>query len=327
MALPAVLWMHEHVTEREGAHRWPDGQYDDSHWEDCTWMSGVEFARATIRTSIPATHAEGELLRDASGESPLGGSNDINLQTGIRRRYGKSLPRIFGFSTLWAALRPGTGAVVAVDMGHFPYGHRLRRFSPSFTGNHRVFVARYDSGDDAWWCDPLAPTGTGYVGERVTKAELRTAVIGTAGQFVSPLLAKPVAAATSGDNVPTILSYTPGYKGRVENAAGARVRTAPAKTAATIRIVPAGKAETWTVVGYAKGEVLSGSERWLARVNAGRWEYTHSSNVSSVTAPPDVAAAVLAATTPLKASVASLTTRLAGVKNKTAATAADIAND
>lgn len=54
MTLPAPLWMHNHVSEREVARTWPDGQKDDSRWEDCMWCSVVEWLNDTWK-DVPDT--------------------------------------------------------------------------------------------------------------------------------------------------------------------------------------------------------------------------------------------------------------------------------
>jgi len=175
MTLPALLARakHVHVTERESAHRWPNGRYDDGAWEDCTFVSGLELARICHNTAIPATHYEEERLRQAAGKGPLGGSNANDLMLGYARRYGwHPAAPLSGFPALWAALTPGRAAMSQGGMGAFPWYHRLRRWDRGFSGRHAVFIARVDATDRVWWCDPLAPVGT-YQGEWVTKAELK----------------------------------------------------------------------------------------------------------------------------------------------------------
>ncbi len=176
MAVPALLSraQHDHVTEREVAHRWPDGQWDNGSWEDCTFTAGVELARLCKNKNIPSTHTEVEHLRDDAGEDPTGGTNQDDLWRGLLRRYKWVAPTpIRGFSALWSALKPGYAASCSGVMGIFPYGHRLRRWQPSFNGLHDVLIVRVDGTDRVWWCDPLAPEGKGYQGEWVTKAELK----------------------------------------------------------------------------------------------------------------------------------------------------------
>ncbi len=189
----AILANHTHISEREVAHTWPDGRKDDSQWEDCTFDSGVEYARLTIDPGIPATHREAEALRAASGKGPLGGSNIGDLRAGIKARYGKAPgPTSTSFSELWADLTPGTAAVSQGSMGAFASGHSLRRHDPGFAGAHAVLVIRpFGGADRVWWCDPLAPKGK-YEGEWVEKADLRLYVRGLNGaQHISRAIIRP----------------------------------------------------------------------------------------------------------------------------------------
>lgn len=184
MELPKT---HNHVSERESAHTWPDGQADDAKWEDCLWASAIEWVRLTHDDSIPPTLAEAELLRDASGEPPTGGSSADDVARGLRVRYGLTKATIGGFSNLWSNLNVGVAALAVGSMGAFPAGHRLRRWYPSFNGGHGVLVIRLDEQDRVWWCDPLAPD-TGYNGEWAAKAELAAYVNHMPGRhIVGPL--------------------------------------------------------------------------------------------------------------------------------------------
>jgi hypothetical protein len=174
MTLPALLKGHDHISERES----------DGSWEDCTWDSGLEWYRLCYDDSKPATHAEAQALRAASGEPATGGSNLGDLRTGIARRYGKTMPAVIsGFSALWAALTPGNAAVCQGGMSAFSSGHRLSRWQTNFDGSHAVFIARVDATDRVWWCDPLA-TDAGYAGEWITKAELASYVNAFGGQHL-----------------------------------------------------------------------------------------------------------------------------------------------
>lgn len=162
---------HVHVSEREGAHVWPDGRLDDAAWEDCLWSSAVEWVRALGR-AVPATHAEAEGLRAASGQGPLGGSTLDDLRRGLDARYRLAMPApVSGAAAVVAALEPGMAAVVTGSLGGFPAGHRLRRWQPGFTGGHAVYLER--GLDGTWlWCDPLAPVGASP--DRVAEADVRT---------------------------------------------------------------------------------------------------------------------------------------------------------
>jgi hypothetical protein len=128
--------------------------------------------------------------------------------------------------------------------------------------------------------------------------------------------------------MPSLSVYIPGHQAIVKAADGANVRSAPLVAAPKLRTIPAGSSETWNVTGWVKGDLSDGSDQWLVRWALTRWEYVHKVNVASVGIPaPDCTAAVAAATAPIRAEVAAVTARLAGVKTKTAAFAADIAND
>lgn len=325
MAIPSRISWHDHVSERETAHTWPDGQRDDAAWEDCTMDSAIEFARLTFRRSIPSTHREAEALRAASGEDPLGGTGIDDVIRGFKARYGwtSGYTQVSGFADLWTALKPGTAAIAQGKTGAFPAGHRLRRFDADFTGGHAVLVVRLDSQERVWWCDPLAPEGS-YQGEWVTKAELSTYVRAFAGSHLTaPLL--PVEA-----DMPTLTTYQPGYTITVK--ATSNIRSTPyVQSGNLLRTIAAGATEKWTIVGAVKGGVdaESGSDVWYARWANGRWEYTAKANVTSGPTAPvgtapvdttpfdqaDIDAAVKAATDPLKTQVTTLQTQLSAAQS------------
>lgn len=172
-------YAHRHVSEREAKHRWPDGRWDNRSWEDCLWASAVEALRfGGLR--IPATLAEAESIRSASGEPPTGASSQGNLAAGARARYGLMLTQGTGFDALWAALDPGTAAVVNGRLGGFRAGHKLRRHLPQYVDGHAIAAFRLANADRVWWCDPLAPAA--YGGELVTRADLAR-YAGTRSQF------------------------------------------------------------------------------------------------------------------------------------------------
>lgn len=262
MNLPA--W-HIHVSERQpGA------------WIDCTWDSGVEFVRLTHDKSIPATHAEGDALRKASGDL-VGGSSIGDLRRGIKARYGYTAPAaISGFAALWRAMEPGTAAVVQGSMSAFGPSHRLSRFDPNFDGGHAIAAMRLDTTDRAWWCDPEAPAGA-YRGEWVTKAELSRFVNAFAGQhIVAPIIG------AQEDNV-ELKTYMPGYTANVKP--NSNVRLGP-KIGAT-------KVHTTTdkmpvaVIGTVSGDVdpANGSNVWYVLWHDNRVEYTAKDNIVNLKPP------------------------------------------
>ncbi len=87
-------------------------------------------------------------------------------------------------------------------------------------------------------------------------------------------------------NMPTLTAYIPGQVATVKPTAN--VRPAPRLDAPKLRVVDT--AETWVVTGWVRGDVdpEGGSDQWVCRWAAGRWEYTAKSNLSAGPAPaPD----------------------------------------
>lgn len=172
MALPSILWAHDGISEREVAHRWPGGAFDNAAWEDCTWDSALMWYRLSYDDSRPSTHYEAERLRQASGEDTHSGSNPFDIVKGIRTRYGREVAKpIQGWSVLRIALGVGYNGLVSGSMGAFPWGHRLRRPQPGFASWHAVHVAKVDAAPRYWVTNPLFPED--HDGEWWTEDELR----------------------------------------------------------------------------------------------------------------------------------------------------------
>jgi len=285
---------HKHVSERQtGA------------WIDCTWDSGVEFVRLTHDKAIPATHAEGDALRKASGDT-VGGSSIGDLRRGIAARYHYAAPGpINTFNGLWSSLKPGTAAVVQGSMKAFGSTHRLSRFDPLFDGGHSVSVQRLDATDRVWWCDPEAPAGT-YKGEWVTKDELLRFVTEFGGQhIVAPILAPPppVTPPPTVTDMPALTAYTPGSAITIK--ATANIRKDPSNNATPLRTLTA--PETWAIIGTVKGEALAGTDVWYVRWAGDHYEYVNRNGVASPPVAPVKQADLDAAKAALAASQASLT--------------------
>jgi hypothetical protein len=188
---------HKHVSERQSGK-----------WEDCLWMSAVMWLRLVFDPTIPATHAEGDALRLASGD--LGFSNFWNLEAGVQVRYRWTLPDPVPPGALWATLAPGTAAVVIGNTGAWPSGSHWRRWSPGSVVDHAVFVYRFDATDAVWWCDPLAPEGA-YNGEPMPKAELlRFVAKAGVAQLVAPTLEGLMTPAAITDETPVLMDTTAG---------------------------------------------------------------------------------------------------------------------
>lgn len=242
---------------------------------DCLWMSAIEWLRECRRPSIPATHAEGDRLRAASGDT--GTSNMTNLRIGVARRYASIdlPPSQVGFAQLWEKLTPGRMALVSGKLTNMT--KHYRRWYPNYTKGHSCTVTRTGPGpDDLWWCDPGAPPG--YDGEPITKDQLR-AFIGNYGYpnlvGTRVILPPPPPPATMEDDMPALTSYIPGYTAVIKK--DASVRAEPKLTGEKLR--GTSTKESWTVTGWVDGETFSGSTQWLTRFHQGKWEYTVKANV------------------------------------------------
>jgi hypothetical protein len=124
-------------------------------------------------------------------------------------------------------------------------------------------------------------------------------------------------------DVPIPSEYIPGQVATIRNNAEVNVRAAPKTAATVIRKIPAGNVETWIVTCWEKGELTSGSDRWLARWASGRWEYVHKINVAAGPATP----AAGDCTAQVKLATDRLDARIAALKTKVASLAADLADD
>lgn len=280
--------MHIHVSERESAHVWPDGQQDDARWEDCAWCVLVEVLHdAGLIGDGDTTHDFAERLRAASGEPPTGGSNIDDLRRGVSAVLGITLPpTVAGTDAIIAALQTGSCALVNGSMGTFPPGSS---WDTAFAGFHSLYVARRAEGDFIR-CDPLAPEGIGYSGEPTTESDLRAFLSGF--PYGGQAVILPLAASTGGDMTAPVAEYVVGTAvirpPDDEAAAGhkANVRSAPVISSATL--LRAVEREDWGgVVGWVEGAEDSGSTRWLLHIAPdGSPEYTHSSNVPDGIAVP-----------------------------------------
>jgi hypothetical protein len=207
VTVPAALWNHRHVSERESAHWWPDGRWDNAAWEDCGWDTLIEFVRMTMRTSIPATHLEAERVRRLSGEDTTSGSHSGNFNRGLDKAYG--LGPLETHSDADVLNMPiGFAGHISGSMGVFPYGHRLRRWDADFRGAHRSLVFRVSAG--WYWCDPLAPAT--YQGEYISRTDLGRFMGGLpyGDHFIRPLLPKPAVPAPDPTPIGRV-RVNPGY--------------------------------------------------------------------------------------------------------------------
>lgn len=261
---------HIHISEREA----------DGTWEDCTWDSGLEWYRDCIDPRVPATHAEAQLLRRASGEPATGGSNLGDLKRGIKVRYGKDTPALVSNKTILAALKPGYASVLQGSMSAFGPDHRLSKFDRNFDGAHAVYLARTPKGN-LLWCDPEAPTAAD-VPVLVTEAEVTKFVNAFAGQAI---IAKVRAwtGATTEDTV-DLKTYLPGYTANITPQSN--VRSQPRIGATLLHSTGLTKTPA-VVIGTTTGDVDpgNGSNIWYALWHENRVEYTAKDNITDLKPP------------------------------------------
>lgn len=109
------------------------------------------------------SNEERNALDNATPPDPAtGGSTFDLLDKGAAKRYGVTLHRIPAGDK--AGLRaqlsiPHQALAIAGSLGHFPAGHRLRRWQPSYTGGHAICLVTLPD-DMLLWLDPLAPMRT-----------------------------------------------------------------------------------------------------------------------------------------------------------------------
>lgn len=150
------MYHHVHVSE-----------VPDSPVVECTTASVLEVVRAVLNgdpRQPPASPAEREALRQASGAPDNAGASLDDLQRGVSARYGLSLP--VGPMPDLASLPDGT--FLAVQGNMHVVTDRLKKWDTAFGARpvaaHCVCV--YRLAGKLMWCDPLAPWYA-YTGEPV----------------------------------------------------------------------------------------------------------------------------------------------------------------
>lgn len=302
------VWLATVCSEREA----------DGRWEDCTWASGVMLANEAYGDIVhPHTQAEYEALRDASGDVPTPdspGSGIKDLLKGFAERYGWIPRRLYGFAPV-ADSPVGTALVIAGLYAKLPA--RLRW--TNFTGAHAFAIVKIAEGPAGWWVlDPLAPQG--YAGEAATEAELRAFYQGISGAWavavtvgerssMNPDTLQPVAVCDVTGTGPVYAAPT-GTAVLTSSGGSAFSSFGPA-TGIRLYAMPVSPGSRAAVLI----DRMSGSGTAFAI------GYIDGSRITKIRIPGvDCTAAVKTATDPLNA-------KIAGMKSKTAAFAADIAND
>lgn len=266
---------HRHISEREA----------DGTWEDCTWDSGLEFYRDAIDPSKPATHAEAQALRAASGEPTTGGSNLGDLRKGVAARYHRALPPAISNKSILTALKPGYVGTVQGSMSAFGPTHVLSKWDRNFDAGHATWVARTPGGV-LLWCDPEAPS-TADVPVIISEANLQKFVDAFNGEaIVAPALQWPGVPAGVSTVYPINLIPSVALGSSAVIKAQSNIRVEPVIASAKVRTTSADETVR-NVVGYVTGDKdpANGKTDWLAWLEAGKWRYTAIDNVKSISAP------------------------------------------
>ena len=180
-------------------------------FRDCTYASGLMGLLWAGFTAFPKglySVEEREALERSDDQPDETGSSIDDLRVAIKRRYGvERATRPVG--TLSADLdHELVGMALQGKLSNLPAGHRLRKWQPSFTGGHCVFLYRSLTGIYHWF-DPLAPNKSD--GDTCTKAEVLQYAIGFGAHMVF-----------NRDELAPVKTYT-----QAEYDAGIKAATAP----------------------------------------------------------------------------------------------------
>ena len=146
-------------------------------WDQCTecaYLMVLEWAGQSFPLGA-YTAAERDAF-DAAHEPDFagGGATFPICDKGSDKRYGLTLRRIAD-GTRTGLTRElstvGNALAIAGRLSHFPPGHFLRRWQPSFSGGHAIAVVN-DGQPKLLWLDPLAPDG--HPGDRVSISDVLT---------------------------------------------------------------------------------------------------------------------------------------------------------
>lgn len=145
-------------------------RFDGPPYWACTFSAGRMGANvATLGRRSPPTYAEIAALAKASGDPDVhGGSKTSELVVALKARYGLDAVRQnVGRTELVRRLENGWGLIAGCYYGKLPTHYR--RWSPSFTGGHRVFIVGHTAnGDQVRFFDPMAIGPTTYTGEFIS---------------------------------------------------------------------------------------------------------------------------------------------------------------
>lgn len=149
-------------------------RFDGPPYWACTFTAGLLGANIAKLGILPATQAEILALAKASGDPDIkGGSQTSHLATAVRARYGLAL-RTEDVPDAEVQRRLATGWALIAGCWYGKLPTNYRRWSPGFTGGHRVLLAGWANGRTRLF-DPMAVAGQTYAGEWIDWAAFRPA--------------------------------------------------------------------------------------------------------------------------------------------------------
>lgn len=156
---------------------------NERFWNDCTICSGLMAANKVKGNIYPATLAEREALRRATGDT-VGGVGIDALNRGLRRRYGFELDAPYGqrWGNVRTFLRDKGGALIQGNYRYLgePWIRWDRNFASRRVAAHALYADHYlASTDKVFIMDPLgrgtnSRTGERYAGEYVPASDVRS---------------------------------------------------------------------------------------------------------------------------------------------------------
>ena len=261
---------------------------------DCVPASGVRGVNfMSYGTQAPTTPAEREALQAAMGTKPTvtepgKGADEVELASGIGKRYGRAVP----FGQDWAAIVAAIGSE-----------------------STEVIVG-----------DPLASSD--FASPPTTLGSLKPASAGLDYRYVLfTQQPQPLPDTGTGDDPVWYSQIKPYPPSRAVLPAGQPTRKDPTLSGGNI-LSANEDGYTATVIGQVVGDAYVGSTRWLVyALNNGGFGCFHEAQATPITPLGDCTAQVKAATTPLTQTITSLQNRIRAIRAKVTALAADVADD
>ena len=241
-------------------------RFDGPPYWACTFTSLLNGANVGWLGEKPATQAEVRALARASGDVDLrGGSRSSHMIRAMKVRYGRSM-RIERRTPAEAIDRLGRGwaMVGAVTYGGLP--RRYRRWSPRFTGGHRIVLIGWQNGNSRL-LDPLAKHDATYGGEWIRWSDFEPAWWAAEQLWFREgmFLAQP----RFGSLVP--LAAPRSWRVAASTTVDFLSADQPGVVARRVRIDTASEAMYDATVPLLPADASAGTERTLVRVSTGRF--------------------------------------------------------